>query len=285
MNKSVGINGAPDSTTKLLVNGNSLITGTLKVNSTSRFEADATFTKDVYMEDVLYVNDAIVCDYHISGRFFSVGSSGTDKLGIQAEPSSGTNSAKLVIRVISGSFTEFHRCYINDALFNLENADVFKNDYVGRIVVSTGKIKTDYTTYDDKNEPVWGSKIDKDGITIEDALPIVQLSRKAKDKTVYGVLGDPVRNTNNPERLIVNAVGEGGICVANTNGNVENGDYICSSSLLGYGERQDDDLLHNYTVAKVVMDCTFELDSPYYQCYEIADGVRVAFLACVYYCG
>ena len=31
--------------------------------------------------------------------------------------------------------------------------------------------------------------------------------------------------------------------------------------MLGYGEKQDDDLLHNYnyTVAKAVMDCTVEL--------------------------
>jgi len=96
-----------------------------------------------------------------------------------------------------------------------------------------------------------------DGITIEEAIPIVQLCRVKKDKRVYGVLGSPTRSTNNKNRLIVNSVGEGAVCVCNTNGNIENGDYICSSELLGYGEKQDDDLLHNYTVAKAVMDCTF----------------------------
>ena len=55
--------------------------------------------------------------------------------------------------------------------------------------------------------------------------------------------------------------------------------------MLGYGEKQDDDLLHNYSVAKAVMDCNFELDSPYYQCHEIENGVRVAFIACTYHCG
>jgi hypothetical protein len=29
------------------------------------------------------------------------------------------------------------------------------------------------------------------------------------------------------------------------------------------------------------MDCTFELDSPYYQCYELVGGIRVAFIACL----
>ena len=99
------------------------------------------------------------------------------------------------------------------------------------------------------------------------------------------MLGSADRKTNNENRLIVNSVGEGAICVCNTNGNIENGDYIHSSELSGYGEKQDDDLLHNYTVAKAVMDCTFELDSPYDHCYEIENGVRVAFIACTYHCG
>ena len=128
------------------------------------------------------------------------------------------------------------------------------------------------------------NEIAKDGITIEDAVPVVRLSRQRKDKRVFGVFGG-LRSTNNKDRLIVNSVGEGGICVSNTNGNIENGDYIQSSDLLGYGEKQDDDLLHNYTIAKATIDCNFELDSPYYQCYEIENGVRVAFIACSYHCG
>ncbi len=69
------------------------------------------------------------------------------------------------------------------------------------------------------------------------------------------------------------------------NGNIENGDYIQSSDLLGYDEKQDDDFLHNYTIAKATIDCNFELDSPYYQCHEIENGVRVAFITCSYHCG
>jgi hypothetical protein len=50
--------------------------------------------------------------------------------------------------------------------------------------------------------------------------------------------------------------------VINSDGNIENGDYITSSDHLGCKEKQDDDLLHYYTVAKATMDCNFELDSP-----------------------
>jgi hypothetical protein len=229
------------------------------------------------------------------------------------------------------SFTGFHRCYYeDDEVFNndmsKEDIDIFKNNYKGRIVISTGKIKTDLTRdipkEEPKEEPIeevveeevkveditdeeeptnnpppipptpteetkteWYSSIDKDGITIEDAIPIVQLCKVRKDKRVFGVLGSPTRSTNNKGRLIVNSMGEGAICVCNSNGNIENGDYIQSSNILGYGEKQDDDILHNYSVAKAVMDCTFELDSPYYQCYELANGVRVALIACTYHCG
>ena len=116
-------------------------------------------------------------------------------------------------------------------------------------------------------------------------MPIIKLSRVKKDKRVFGVLGDPKRNCNSKERLIVNSVGEGAICVCNTNGNIENGDYIQSIDVLGHGEKQDDDILHNYTVAKATIDCNFELNSPYYECIERPDGVRTAFIACTYHCG
>jgi len=79
--------------------------------------------------------------------------------------------------------------------------------------------------------------------------------------------------------------------IINSNGNIENGDYITSSDYLGYGEKQDDDLLHNYTVAKATIDCNFDLESNLYNCFEIDDldekgnKLRVAFIAVTYHCG
>ena len=243
-------------------------------------------------------------------HFQTIPSLNTDHIGVNSN--TGENSfGYYFIHVLYNTFTGYHRCYYeDDDIFNndmsKEEIDIFKNNYNGRIVISTGKIKTDLsrtipnveeeenemnrpTNYEEtKNESPnveWYSGIDKDGITIEEAIPIVQLCRVKKDKRVYGVLGSADRKTNNKNRLIVNSVGEGAICVCNTNGNIENGDYIQSSELLGFGEKQDDDILHNYSVAKAVMDCNFDLDSPYYQCYELEGGVRVAFIACTYHCG
>jgi hypothetical protein len=181
-----------------------------------------------------------------------------------------------------GTFTGFHRCFTDDIEYNKEDPQKFKDDYVGRIVISSGKIATDSKT---ENNTEWNILYDKEGITIEDALPIIQLSRTKKDKRVFGVLGMPTRQNSRNERLIVNSVGEGAIWVCNSNGNIENGDYITSSDHLGYGEKQDDDLLHNYTVAKATIDCNFELESPFYNCLEIENGLRVAFIACTYHSG
>jgi hypothetical protein len=247
----------------------------------------------------------------LNAYFIAVSSTNTDYLCVQQNYANIGSAATNTIKVAHGSFTAFHRCYTDDELYNGEtdeSIDVFKNKYIGRVVIATGKIKTDFTRKkpiepEPETEPEinsinglpkikqpkpdedeWYSTIDKDGITIEDAVPVVRLSRQRKDKRVFGVFGG-LRSTNNKDRLIVNSVGEGGITVANTNGNIENGDYIQSSDLLGYGEKQDDDLLHNYTIAKATIDCNFELDSPYYQCHEIENGVRVAFIACTYHCG
>lgn len=237
-----------------------------------------TTTAKLRVEGTLVVTGQITCGTFV-GTFLSVANTGTDYLCIQINTTQGT-SYQSTVRIAFGSFTGFHRCYTDDILYNEAESDLFKNKYAGRLVISTGKIKTDYS--DENNE--WQTLYDKEGITIEDSLPIVALSRQKKDKKIFGVLGLAGRASNDKNRLIINSVGEGAICVANSNGNIENGDYLQSSDLLGYAERQDDDILHNYTVAKATIDCNFELDSPYYQCYE-ENGVRYALIACTYHCG
>ncbi len=164
----------------------------------------------------------------IYGQFYSVSMTGTDYLCIQVNTGYNTNTNEW-IRVAYGSFTAFHRCYTDDELYNNEtdeSIDLFKNNYMGRVVIATGKIKTDFSKTKPKPEPElepeidsmtglpkikqpkpdedeWYSEIDKDGIAIEDAIPVVSLSRQRKDKRVFGVLGTSKRSTNNKNRLIV----------------------------------------------------------------------------------
>ena len=67
---------------------------------------------------------------------------------------------------------------------------------------------------------------------------------------------------NNERRMQINSLGEGGIWVCNKNGIIENGDYISSSSIPGYGMKQilNSEFLTRYTVAKITCDCNFSLN-------------------------
>jgi len=104
---------------------------------------------------------------------------------------------------------------------------------------------------------------------INDAHIVAKISDKANDKNVYGVLSyydftiqsgyDAEIPTQNPEGKIyyVNSGGEGMIYVSDINGSIEAGDYITSSEIPGLGIKQNDDLLHSYTIAKSVGDVDF----------------------------
>jgi len=173
-----------------------------------------------------------------------------------------------------------------------------------------------------------------EAITINESLPLVSLSNVAYDKKCFGVISyaeDPDRRTDGygnfvsvfekesgDTRIYINSVGEGAIWIVNTNGNLESGDYITTSNIAGYGQKQDDDLLHNYTVAKITMDCDFNppqqpvqiilkdaegnniLDQygqiqwvddtdgttePAYKTRQLEGGYIAAFVGCTYHCG
>ena len=128
----------------------------------------------------------------------------------------------------------------------------------------------------DKNayESVNGEKRrGKEAITTNEAVPFLTLSKKVRDKTCFGVISaseDPDKREQrfgnfvsiHPKEggdtfIFVNSLGEGAMWVSNVNGALESGDFITTSDVPGYGMKQDDDILHNYTVAKITMDCDF----------------------------
>jgi hypothetical protein len=116
----------------------------------------------------------------------------------------------------------------------------------------------------------------KKAITIDESLPVVSLSNVAQDKACFGVVSSTeeantvyrIETTNGgvishipktlgDNRVIVNSVGEGAIWVCDANGPLESGDYITTSNVAGYGQKQTGEFLANYTVAKITMDCDF----------------------------
>jgi len=157
------------------------------------------------------------------------------------------------------NFTGQHRTFIKDVPFSQAS------DLEGRIVSS------------DQNKYIkmsGGVESGSNAITMNESLPIVSLSNVAMDKKCFGVISgseDPEQRSDEygsfvsvtekekgDTRVFINSIGEGAIWVVNTNGSLESGDYITTSNVAGYGQKQDDDVLHNYTVAKITMDCDFE---------------------------
>jgi hypothetical protein len=92
--------------------------------------------------------------------------------------------------------------------------------------------------------------------SLSSTLPEVDITNKANDKAVLGVF---ITKSPLPKEhwykakkgecfAIVNALGEGCMWVCESNGNIEAGDALTSSSVSGYAQRQDDDLIHRYTI-------------------------------------
>jgi hypothetical protein len=137
----------------------------------------------------------------------------------------------------------------------------FKEDLIGKIVISTG-------VYKDLD----GSDV----IRVDECTPVVELSTLEKDSRVFGVIsgfeelnkdtrqfkiGNLVFNKNKEKddiKLVVNGAGEGGLLVCNYNGPIHNGDLLCTSPIEGLAMKQDDDIIHSYTVAKVTCSCDFK---------------------------
>jgi len=154
-----------------------------------------------------------------------------------------------------------------------DNYDLKSNvsNYVGLIVCPTD---TGYKSY---NHRTGVTQVGQKAIEINECLPYIKLSEKAYDKSVFGVLSNLKNNSpqddygnldvdDNPDKLFgdtlrdrvrINSLGEGAIWVTDLNGNLENGDYITSSNVSGYGMKQDSEFLANYTVAKITMSCDF----------------------------
>lgn len=101
---------------------------------------------------------------------------------------------------------------------------------------------------------------DGGGVGLSSTLPTVALSSVPRDPAVLGVLvaerplpRDHWYTAREGERFaVVNALGEGRVWVTDLNGDIGVGDYITTSSVPGYGQRQDDDVLHNYTLGKAI---------------------------------
>ena len=155
-------------------------------------------------------------------------------------------------------------------------------EHTGRIVSCTG-------LYNNEDEDMYtGNNSSQTVATYDLALPVVKLSVLEKDPGVlgsialvedssgtertffWGAFGTSINK--NVNRIVVSTSGVGALWVSNYGGSNSNGvlspqisigDLICSSGMEGYGMKQDDDIIHSYTIAKATMNTDF-LPSPDY---------------------
>jgi hypothetical protein len=172
----------------------------------------------------------------------------------------GSSSASTDTTLLNNSFnfTGQHKTFIKDIPFS--QAEAFEG-----LIVSSNQNK--YIKMDK------GIAVGANAITISECLPVVSISANAYDKKCFGVIcksEDPEKRTDGmgnilcslgkelgDTRVYINSVGEGAMWVMNTAGALESGDYITTSNVAGYGQRQESEFLANYTVAKITMDCDF----------------------------
>jgi hypothetical protein len=146
---------------------------------------------------------------------------------------------------------------------------------------------------------------------------VVDLASQYADKRAYGVISDSEDNSSTREyatgafvsvyqketgdnKLIINAIGEGAVWVCNSHGSIENGDYITTSNVRGYGAKQNDIYLCNYTVAKITQDEDFSdmtegrylnssgtviSEAEYNAGTPGVDVFKAKFVGCTYHCG
>jgi hypothetical protein len=267
----------------LLINNSSTVNGGLTVNcngNVGTFSVTNVSPNDTFASNSLTQNNMSL-PYSVTdnGYFYLYGRS--------------ANGTKRVISIAANTLFTGQHC-------NIPADPILKTNirqYEGMIVSSTG-------SYSSLNNQTKSLITGKDAIKITESLPIVKLTDKDMDKSVWGVITNVKNENYNSDgglrydddtdwvqglenRIRINGLGEGSIWVININGAIENGDYICSSSIPGYGRKQDDDILHNYTVAKITMDCAFDLTTDKYVCEEITHNGTTyirAFVGCTYHC-
>lgn len=172
--------------------------------------------------------------------------------------------ARFVGKISASNFSTFTGCHISKLLSTI----IYDNNY-------TEYINSNY--------------IFKQGliVSVKEALDThidnskfsVILSSKQSDSTVFGVINKNVHN----DTYLINSLGEGALWVSNINGNIKNGDYIMSSNIPGYGCKQNDDILHSYTVAKCCSEINWNSINSYINYYN--NTYKIAFIACTYHCG
>jgi hypothetical protein len=226
--------------------------------------------------------------------------------GITSNPSIDNDNIALELfneRNASSSFNVSHKIdndVIGNFYINYYSNVLFFGDKI--IVDSSGGLTaTGYNSFTGAHKGIYEDTIETGKIvsvdsskklqelSINQATPHIKLSDVPMDPCVFGVSSG---------NKYYNAIGDGSIWVSDINGTFTAGDYITSSSLSGYGQKQNDKCMKNYTVGKILQNCDFENGDIRYLSITTDNTLttitkeeyddnsyRAQIVACTYHCG
>lgn len=144
----------------------------------------------------------------------------------------------------------------NDRFFIIDPLNI--NECIGMLVSNTNT----YYNFDFTQSP-----------TIDQSIPTIQLCKKQQDPTIVGVISGcenfsreydhgvfktVYRQEDGVNRVIVSTNGLSSMWVTDINGSFNNGDFITSSNIPGYGMKQmPPNIQYNFTWARIMQDCDF----------------------------
>lgn len=168
-----------------------------------------------------------------------------------------------------GPFTGAHECLVSEDEYNsLEVGDIVVD---GVCYKAVGTISQTICYAIQSSEPNQKGVV---GVYVSEGTPLSTDENKIP-VGLSGVSPDTLDEmiTQNVRKSSINSLGEGQVNVCGMNGNIAAGDLIVSSSIPGKGMKQDDDIIHSYTVAKARESVTFDYPE------------QVKMIACIYLCG
>jgi hypothetical protein len=193
----------------------------------------------------------------------------------------------------------------DDTILNIDSADsTFGSDnywisFTQNNSTLVGSINSEvaYTTFTGQHPtlisgslPVIGSILKSTGNVIyregiSNAWVESSVCTSENDKAVVGVYAGEWStkssiSVSGSMSYVYNAIGEGQVLVTDLGGDIEVGDYISSSTRSGHGQKQSDDILRNYTVAKANESIDWSSVDP-----DSELGFKSKLIACTYHCG
>jgi hypothetical protein len=274
LNGNVGI-GVASPTQKFQVSGTSVFSGnvgvntanptngTLDVEGSNGTYGNAIYGSSIYGNGVFGANSGSGT-YGILGSNYPAGVYGSGFIGVYGDGSSygayGMSTGTYGIGVMGRSTS-----YIG-VLGETDNASSY-SFYAQGAGANYGPFTGahDVTLKNGFGEVVSGMLVSSTGVvavnekSISTTVMEVELSSVKNDPRVLGALvaaqsklgNQRIQFQQGTKFAIVNALGEGRLWITNYNGNLNTGDLITSSPVAGYGMKQDDDVMHSYTVGKI----------------------------------